>query len=98
MKSRKEKFARSITGKHATGPVRSMHSGGEADDQERGPRITESRNRFSPIHFVPIRAAPQFRNLLAVATQTRTSIAADDIGGKRFQPVPPGMIELSCGA
>src|SRR5690606_29618513 len=59
----------------AAGPVAAVGAGGQAQQQQPGPRVAEARHGRSPVLLVPIRAPLLARHLLPVLRQPRTTAA-----------------------
>jgi len=88
MKRRHQKVAGTadaVAGEDATRAVRAVCGGREADDQEAGAWIAESRYWFAPVFIVAVGAALRARDLLAVASKARTPIAIDDRRANVYQ-------------
>src|SRR5262249_46338428 len=81
MQRRHQKVAGSsdaIAGKDPPGTVGAVGGGRETDEQETGPRIAESRNRFTPVDVVAKRAAPGPGDRGAIRPKSRAPLAGND--------------------
>jgi len=71
MKRAVEKVAGAIAGEHATGSIRAVRAGREAENDELRLRIAEAADGPSPILFVAIRATFRQRDRFAMRDEPR---------------------------
>ena len=80
--------AGSISGERPSGAVGAMRARRQAQDQNPGLGIAESRHRLAPVFPVEIGAAFFAGDLLPVLDQTRTESAGDNFAFKDVERVP----------
>jgi len=74
-----EEGAGAVAGKHPARPVGSVRSRREADHEEAGPRVAESRDGPAPVGLVAVGRLLSDRDPRAVLAQPRTAAAGDDL-------------------
>ena len=78
IKNRIQKLAGAIAGKRPPRPIRAMRARRKPDHNHSRQRISERRNRLSPVLPLPPLPPLHPRNLSAVRAQPRAALAADD--------------------
>src|SRR5260221_10203581 len=81
MKSCIQEVARAIAGEDAAGAVRAVRSGGETDDHDARPFVTEARHGAAPVLFMAVGGALALRDPFAKLHEPRASPAGDDRAG-----------------
>jgi hypothetical protein len=71
-------IAGAVAGEGATGAVCAVGSGGEAEDEHAGARITETGHRARPVDVILVGSAAGFSDASAIVAQAGTEFAADD--------------------
>jgi hypothetical protein len=77
MESAEQPVSAAVSSKHPPGPVGTMSSWGEADDEQPGVGITEIRNRTAPVVIIEVRSPFRFGDRLAVLDEARAFPARD---------------------
>lgn len=80
-----EKIARTIAGEHASGAIRAVRGGREAEDKKLGARIPETGNRLAPVIPVEEGAALGASDAFAIAHQARAFPAGDNFLVEKVQ-------------
>lgn len=82
-----EKIARTIAGEHASGAIRPVSGGREAEDKQLGTRIAEAGNRLAPVIPAEERATFGASDAFTVANQARAFAAGDDFLVEQIQGI-----------
>ncbi len=86
VQNRIHEFAGGIAGERASGAVRAVGSGREAEHQDTRVGIAEARNRLSPILPIEVGAALLARDSLAIFDQARTAGAGNHFAIQLIKP------------
>ncbi len=91
VQSLEEELARAtriVAGEHATGPIAPVGGGREADEQDPGRWIAESRDRTTPVHRRPMSGHLRPRHLLAPGDEAGAASTGDDVGDEVAEAIP----------